>query len=179
MNEFEFALNFKLSDPGQDPPEYLDALFEAGCDDATIGLGIDGNISLQFTRNSPSVLLAVESAFRDIRKVLPDAEFISASPDLVNLTDVANHFHVSRQYARKLMSRKGVTPPTPIYSFGISMWHLLDIIKYFESNKIAFKKKARSESLKAVSTAAMQLNIRKAQQGIPCEYEQTLNSLVL
>ncbi len=45
MKEFNFELIFKLVD-NQDSSEYLDTLFENGCDDATISAGQLGMLSL-------------------------------------------------------------------------------------------------------------------------------------
>ena len=35
MTTYSFTLLFKLSSSEQDPDEYVEALYEAGCDDAT------------------------------------------------------------------------------------------------------------------------------------------------
>lgn len=40
MTEYDFLLKFDLPDPGTGPEGFVDALYEAGCDDATVGIGL-------------------------------------------------------------------------------------------------------------------------------------------
>ncbi len=72
MTEYEFELKFKLSDE-EDPEQYLDALFEAGCDDALVGLGKVGFIGMDFSREAENVHLAISTALRDVREAIPHA----------------------------------------------------------------------------------------------------------
>lgn len=48
--EFEFELVFALPEGSLDEEAVLDALYEAGSDDATVGLGKRGAIGLAFVR---------------------------------------------------------------------------------------------------------------------------------
>ena len=48
--KFEFDLVFALPDKTADEDAILDALYEAGYDDAAVGLGAPGLIGLGFTR---------------------------------------------------------------------------------------------------------------------------------
>ena len=52
MTEFDFLLKFDLPDPESDPDKFVDALYKAGCDDATIGIGQRGRVALNFTREA-------------------------------------------------------------------------------------------------------------------------------
>ena len=91
MTEFDFILKFDLPDPETDPDKFVDALFEAGCDDATVGIGQHGRVALNFTREAATALEAVASAIADVRKAIPGARLVEATPDLVGLTDIADH----------------------------------------------------------------------------------------
>ena len=52
MTQHDFALVFALP-PGSPAPEaHLDALFQDGCDDATVGTGQKGTIGLDFSRDA-------------------------------------------------------------------------------------------------------------------------------
>lgn len=79
MKEFEFTLKFALPDSGQDPQIYLAALNEAGCDDAIVGIGQKGKITLQFTREACDALKAVTSATDDVKVVIPEAKLLECS----------------------------------------------------------------------------------------------------
>ncbi len=48
--EFEFDIVVSLPKGFEDEDAIMDALFEAGCDDAVVGLGTSDLISLGFTR---------------------------------------------------------------------------------------------------------------------------------
>jgi hypothetical protein len=56
-------------------PAIFDALFEAGCDDATMS-SRDGVTSLDFGRSAPSMKEAIVSAIRDVRKANIGARII-------------------------------------------------------------------------------------------------------
>ena len=48
-------------------PEVMDALFEAGCDDATVMMQAD-RVSMAFDRAAPTMKDAIISAIRDVQK---------------------------------------------------------------------------------------------------------------
>ena len=81
MNEFEFTLKFSLPDPTQDNNEYVELLGEAGGDDAIIGIGQQGCVALQFTREASDVFSAVVSAIEDVKSVIPDARLVEQGND--------------------------------------------------------------------------------------------------
>ena len=54
MTEYEFVLRFQLPTDDDKPESFLDALYEAGCDDAVVGVGLAGYLSLDFTREAES-----------------------------------------------------------------------------------------------------------------------------
>lgn len=76
METCNFELSFRLPGVDADGEQYLDALYEAGCDDALIGIGQKGFIGADFSRESASMDLAVESAIRDVEKAIPGAQLI-------------------------------------------------------------------------------------------------------
>jgi hypothetical protein len=85
MTTYEFSLIFSLSSEDEDPGIYVESLYEAGCADATIGIGRRGLIALEFDREATSADAAIDSAIRDVRKVIPGAKLIEASPHFVGL----------------------------------------------------------------------------------------------
>ena len=101
MNEYIFTLTFTLPGTQDDPEQHLDALFEAGCDDAVVGTGTPGTIALEFNRDANSAANAIESAIHDVMKAIPDASLVEAKPDLVGLTDVDEILDCSRQNIRE------------------------------------------------------------------------------
>ncbi|GEO81189.1 DNA-binding protein [Pararhodospirillum oryzae] len=131
---YEFTLRFSLSNADEDPSVHLDALFEAGCDDAAVGVGKRGAVALAFAREAGSAEEAVRSALRQVREALPHACFIEVSPDLVNLADVADLLGCSRQNIRKYASGeiKTVTAPfpEPILGGATSYWRLYDVLSW-------------------------------------------------
>jgi hypothetical protein len=76
VKEYSFTLKFKFSDAPIDPDCYIDRLYEAGCDDALIGIGKQGSIALEFIRSAASAFDAISNAIVDVKKVIPDAILI-------------------------------------------------------------------------------------------------------
>ena len=89
MNDYSFSLTFHLADPKADPEDFLDALYEAGCDDALVGAGIHGTIGLDFRRAASSAAKAIGSAVDNVKKAMPDAELIEVSPDYIGVSEIA------------------------------------------------------------------------------------------
>ncbi|MDB9312425.1 hypothetical protein PN462_04855 [Spirulina sp. CS-785/01] len=129
MKEYDFALIFKLNSPHLNPEEYCDQLYEAGCDDALIGVGKTGYIALDFIREADSGLDAIQSAINNVKSVLPDAELVHISPDLVGVKELANIFQCSRQNIQKLV--KKTTFPNPAYQGYQVIWHLADVLNWY------------------------------------------------
>ena len=158
MKEFNFELIFKLVD-NQDSSEYLDTLFENGCDDATISAGQLGMLSLSFTRESISAAEAVESAINDVKKAIPSAKLVEAAPDIVSISDISSILGHSRQYTRKLFNSDISSLPAPIHIGNPSIWHLSEVLDWLKSlgkqnNKI-------NQNLFELSHITRQINIKR------------------
>lgn len=102
MTEFEFDLMFSLPDDLAEDGDLIDSLFEAGCDDALIGLGTPGILALGFTRTGEDAEAVITEAVRQAMAALPNGtELREVKPDLVSLADVAARLNVSRQALQK------------------------------------------------------------------------------
>jgi hypothetical protein len=174
MKEYDFILKFDLPDPAADPEQYVDALYEAGCDDANVGIGQKGRIALDFTREASSALNAVSSAIADIKKAIPGARLIEASPDLVGLTDIAEIVGCTRQNIRKLVITNRPVFPSPIHEGSIALWHLSKVLQWFKS-KGSYE---IEDSLIEVSGANMQVNITSQMREIDPSLRQNLMTIV-
>ncbi len=164
MKEFDFELIFKLTDGKGDSSEYLDALFENGCNDATISTGQLGVISLSFTREANSASEAVRSAISDVQKAIPSAKLIEASPDIVSISDISSILGHSRQYTRKLFNSNTSSLPTPIHIGNPSIWHLSEVLKWLKS---ARKQESKiNEKLIELSHITKQINIQRHSNGV-------------
>lgn len=157
MNEYEFTLKFRLPDASADPERFVDALAEAGCDDALVGVGQPGRIALDFARAADSALEAISSAVRAVRQAIPGADLVEASPDLVGLTDVAELVGCSRQNIRKLMIGNPATFPVAVHEGTQAFWHLRPVLGWFSETQ----KRRIDRSLIEVSEATMTVNIAK------------------
>jgi len=164
MEKFDFELIFKLTDGKEDSSKYLDALFENGCDDATISTGQLGVISLSFTREANSASEAVHSAINDVQKAIPSAKLIEASPDIVSISDISSILGHSRQYTRKLFNSHASSLPTPIHIGNPSIWHLSEVLKWLKSTR---KQESKiNEKLIELSHITKQINIQRHSNGL-------------
>ncbi|HZZ10732.1 MAG TPA: DNA-binding protein [Paraburkholderia sp.] len=128
--EYVFTLKYRLTSEDCDPDALVERLGEAGCDDATIGIGQPGRIALVFTREGESAWAALVSALEDVKRAVPGARLIEAGPDFVGLTDVAEVAGVSRQNMRKLMLSHPIDFPSPVHEGSASVWHLSDVLNW-------------------------------------------------
>ena len=158
MKEFNFELIFKLVDT-QDSNEYLDVLFENGCDDATISTGQLGMLSLSFTREAINASLAVESAINDVKKAIPSAKLVEATPDIVNISEISSILGHSRQYTRKLFNSDTSSLPAPIHIGNPSIWHLSEVLDWLKS--LGKQENKINENLFELSHITRQINTKR------------------
>lgn len=110
MKEHEFTLIVAgdLTDEA-----VVDALYEAGCDDATVGV-IDGVGIVSFIRESSSLTDAVTSAIADVESV-PGLRVRRVEPDdVVTMAEIAERLDRSRESVRLLIAGErgpGTFPP--------------------------------------------------------------------
>lgn len=155
MRDYEFTLKFRLPDANVDPEQFIGALAAAGCDDATVGIGQRGRIALAFTREAGSAVEAVASAVKAVKRAIPGAELVEASPDYVGLTDVADLLGCSRQNIRKLMLNNVATFPPAVHEGTQALWHLRPVLAWFSETRT----RAIDPSLIEVAEVAMQVNL--------------------
>lgn len=174
MKDYDFTLKFNLQQPKVDPSVYVEALYAGGCDDALIGIGKKGYISLNFIREAPSAYEAISSAIADVKRVIPHASLIEAAPDYVGLTDVAKILGCTRQNIRKLIVTSEPSSPPPIYEGTPSIWHLAEILDWLQEVKAY----PIDSSLIEVAKINMDLNNAKSWQKLEPTYQETIKALV-
>lgn len=155
MSEYEFRLTVGLPAAESDPDSLVELLGANGCDDAIIGMGRRGRLALEFSREAGSATQALLGAIADVRRAIPDANLLEASPDLVGVTDVAGLLHVSRQNVRKLLLASDTPSPPPVHEGRSPMWRLTKVLQWLREEKGY----AISSDLLDLASVTMQVNI--------------------
>lgn len=178
-----FQLRLALHDPAQDPETCLAALQAANLDDATVGIGRHGSLSLDFDREAPTAEQAVQSAFTQAMEALPGARLLEASPDLLGLSVLAHFVGCSRQHLHKL-SMDRPTFPQPVHAGSVELYHLDELLQWLNVQD-AWPLKAASRSDRAalgegagqqlfeVAQAIRRLNVTQAWAGLPSRPQPT------
>lgn len=76
---------------------------------------------------------AVRTALADVKRAVPSARLIEASPDIVGLKDVADIVGISRQAMRKLRLAHWATFPMPVHEGSASIWHLAEVLDWLKT----------------------------------------------
>ncbi|WP_373543970.1 helix-turn-helix transcriptional regulator [Chamaesiphon sp.] len=174
MKEYSFTLKFNFPHARIDPHYYIEQLYEAGCDDALIGIGKQGCIALDFTRSASSAFDAISSAIVDVKKVIPDASLIEATPDFVGLTDTAKILGCTRQNIRNLIFNSDTRSPSPVYEGTPSIWHLAEILTWLREAKTY----SIDDSLLEVAIVNMEFNIARKWRNIEPDLQKNIRALV-
>ena len=174
MSEYEFTLTFVLPSAPADIDAVIERLGEAGCDDATVGIGRWGRLSLAFMRDAESSRAAVLSALQNVRTAVPEATLVEASPDLVGLSDVAALLGVSRQNVRKLLLACDAPAPVPVHEGRPTIWRLAKVLTWLRDEK---RYAVRSE-LMDVAFATMQANLAVEARDADVDAQRELSELL-
>ena len=74
METYEFLITLRLPSAEKTGEQWLDQLYEAGCDDATVAFGQPGFLVLDFDRRAESLIQAIVSAKTDALAAVPGSE---------------------------------------------------------------------------------------------------------
>ena len=112
-----------------------DALYDAGCDDATLAFRA-GIAYLEFDRRADSFEKAIVSAVHNVERSGLHLEVSRIEPgDLVTASEIARRIHRSREYVRLLVEGKrgagGFPPPRSGVSATTLVWSWCDVIRWF------------------------------------------------
>lgn len=136
--EYDFAL---IADGVNDlTPAVEDALFEAGCDDATVSLQY-GRLYIEFSRSATSLKDAILSAIHDVRKADIGAKVLRVDDcDLVTPSEIARRIGRSRQLVFQYINGQrgpGAFPP-PEYHLaeGAPLWAWCAVSCWLAQNDI-------------------------------------------
>ena len=146
-------------------PDMADALFEAGCDDATFGT-IDGVGFGDFHRRARSFLQAVAKAIRQVDSV-PDLRVVRIeSEDLVTMAEIARRLQRSRESIRLLVADArgpgGFPPPVARIRTRSPLWRWVDVAAWAEG---ALGRADPDAGLIASINAALEIRRRRSELG--------------
>lgn len=161
MNDYGFTLTFALQALGADIDDVVEWLGDSGCEDAVIGIGRRSRVALLFSREAESAAKAVLTGISDVKRAIPGAVLVEASPDLVGLTDVADLLHMTRQNARKLILDSATLAPAPVHEGRPTIWHLATILGWLRLERDY----PVSEDLIDLADATMQVNLAIGSKG--------------
>ena len=127
VSEYEFTL---VLDGDLDGEAVFDALFEAGCGDATFGQ-VDGVGYADFIREAPTFGDAVRSAIEQVESV-PGLRVARVEPDdLVTMSDIAQRLGRSRESVRLLIADGrgpgGFPPPVSHLKARSRLWRWSEV----------------------------------------------------
>jgi hypothetical protein len=77
--EFTLTLQFQLPSVDNDMDLLLERLGEEGCNDALVGVGQPGRVTLEFVRDGASAAEAMMTASEDVCRAIPCASLIKAA----------------------------------------------------------------------------------------------------
>lgn len=174
MDHYDFTLKFELGQRDADPESLLECLMNEGCDDAIVGIGKPGRIALNFTREAESAEAAVLTALSDVKRAIPDANFIEATPDFVGATDIANLLGFTRQNMAKILQASGPDFPSPVHGGNRPIWHLETVLTWFMTHD----NRKVDQALIEISRVNMRCNFAKEESRLARETPDQLRSAV-
>ncbi len=136
--EFDFAL--VLSGVTELDEILFDALYEAGCDDATLSLQ-HGVVVLDFSRSAASLKEAILGAIRDVRRSGLGVDVLRVDHcDRVNQAEIARQIGRTRSIVNQYINGKrgpgGFPPPISHITEGNPVWAWSDVAVWLGQNGI-------------------------------------------
>lgn len=134
VKEFEFTLILTFKDGC--PENFEDALFEAGCDDATLSLR-SGIAYADFNRASDTLESAIVSAIEQVESAEAGVFVRRIEPsDFVTGAEIARRLNRSRQSVQQLVSGDRGDTDFPLPVAGVTsttmLWSWQEVASWFE-----------------------------------------------
>ncbi|WP_157930518.1 hypothetical protein [Glycomyces xiaoerkulensis] len=174
---YAFELRF-TAPPGGD---VIDALYEAGWDDAVISLDpcTGGQGQAMFDREAPSAVKAVVSAIRQGR--LAGIELTGVSEDLVTFGEIAertdrtfataDHWATGRRGPGGFPAPKVARPRVSLYSWA-------EVVMWLASHGLARMSSADVEIARVCEAADAMIRVQRLQSRLPAEDREALTDAV-
>lgn len=133
MRTYEFTLLVEGADLQTD--EVQDALFEAGCDDSTIGVNA-GVQHLHFDREASSLAEAIVSAITAVEQAVVGARVVRVAPDeYVSMAEIAARTGRTRESVRLLATGDrgpgDFPPPAARADQRVKLWRWAEVATWF------------------------------------------------
>lgn len=162
--------HFELTIRGELTDARLDALVDAGCDDAT--LSSKGDLTFaDFTREAPTMLAAIISAIRAVETV-DDLEVLHVDPDeLVWASEIAERTSRTRQSVDQLIKGQrgpGGFPSPATHATRNPLWRWSEVETWFATYENRQPDTERSAILGAINGALQaRHSLRGAHEAAP------------
>jgi len=159
--ETEFDFTLLLDGIEEITPDVEDALFTAGCDDATISLRF-GRMYLTFSRSAVSLKDAIISAIKNVRKSGIDATVLRVDNcDLVTQSEIARRIHRSRQLVNQYIAGGrgpgGFPAPACNITDGAPLWYWCEVAFWLWENNIIKEQDLREAQDLTVINSVLEL----------------------
>ncbi len=114
---------------------HIDALFAAGCEDATVGR-VGTTQYLDFDRRAETLSVAVSEATEAVETAVPGARVVHVAPDdLVTMSEIAVRTGRTRESVRLLIKGArgpgGFPPPATHFKSRSAMWGWQEVAAWF------------------------------------------------
>ncbi|MFN0195779.1 MAG: hypothetical protein ACKVT0_03490 [Planctomycetaceae bacterium] len=157
--EFDFTL--LLDGVAEITPEVENALFAAGCDDATISLRF-GRMYLTFTRTAASLKDAILSAIKNVRASGIGASVLRVDHcDLVTQSEIARRIARSRQLVSQYIAGGrgpgGFPPPACNITDGAPLWYWCEVAHWLWENDLIKEEELREAQDLTVINSVLEL----------------------
>jgi len=158
-SEHEFTLI--LSGVTDITTELEDALFDAGCSDATISMSF-GRVYLEFVRREASLKDAIISAINDVRASAIDGYLVRVDEcDLVTPSEIARRIDRPRQVVHQYIhGERGpgrFPPPTCNLNDGAPLWDWCEVAYWLCENSFISEEKLRNAQDLAIINHVLEL----------------------
>jgi hypothetical protein len=162
LREHDFTL--VLSGITELKPEVQDALFEAGCDDATPSLRC-GRPFLTFSRAAPTLKDAILSAIRDIKKANIGAEVLRIDAcNLVNQSEIAHKIGRTRQLVHQYITGERGPGSFPPPACNVSddadspLWYWCEVAQWLYEHNMITEEAVRDAQVVSLINDVLELN---------------------
>jgi hypothetical protein len=160
----------------------LDALFEAGCDDATIGR-VGATQYLDFDREAPTFADAVLGATEAIESALPGARVVHLEPDeLVTASEIAERIGRTRESVRMLISGDrgpgGFPAPATHFKRRQRMWRWQEVVAWLLQSQVGGAPADDADRATFITALNAGLHWRVAHDRVTPEQRRRLRKLV-